>query len=145
MYLVTCARPLSPDGQFLHRPRRCQEARTLYICVFTYIHTCICMTNDEDRQQLDDDEDRQPTKTESRGQYRRREDQYLCIEIQPYRHLRKTVFARRSVSVSAVLEPITSNAVHMCVYVYIYIHIHAYACYKCKYRHLRKISFTRRC
>ena len=26
---------------------------------------------------------RQPTKTESPGQYRRREDQYLCIEIQP--------------------------------------------------------------
>jgi len=32
---------------------------------------------------LDEDEDRQPTKTESRGQYRRREDQYLCMEIQP--------------------------------------------------------------
>jgi len=32
---------------------------------------------------LDADEDRQPTKTESRGQYRRREDQNLCIEIQP--------------------------------------------------------------
>jgi len=32
---------------------------------------------------LDDDKDRQPTKTQSRGQYRRREDQYLCIEIQP--------------------------------------------------------------
>ena len=30
------------------------------------------------------DEDRQPTRTESRGQYRRREDQYLCIEIQPF-------------------------------------------------------------
>jgi len=30
------------------------------------------------------DEDRKPTKTESRGQYRRRrEDQYLCIDIQP--------------------------------------------------------------
>jgi len=28
--------------------------------------------------------DRQPTKTESRGKYRR-EDQYLCIEIQSYR------------------------------------------------------------
>ena len=33
---------------------------------------------------MDDDEVRQPTKTESQGQYRRREDQYLCIEIQPY-------------------------------------------------------------
>jgi len=29
------------------------------------------------------DEDRQPTKTESRRQYRR-EDQYLCIEIHPF-------------------------------------------------------------
>jgi len=32
---------------------------------------------------LDDDEDRQPTKTVLRKEYRR-EDQYLCIEIQPY-------------------------------------------------------------
>jgi len=33
-------------------------------------------------QKLDDDVDRQPTKTVLRKEYRR-EDQYLCIEIQP--------------------------------------------------------------
>jgi len=33
---------------------------------------------------LDDDVDRLPTKTVLRKEYRR-EDQYLCIEIQPYR------------------------------------------------------------
>ena len=32
---------------------------------------------------MDDDEDRQPTKTVLRKEYRR-EDHYLCIEIQPY-------------------------------------------------------------
>jgi len=37
----------------------------------------------EEGIKLDVDEVRQPTKTESRGQYRGREDQYLCIEIQP--------------------------------------------------------------
>jgi len=35
------------------------------------------------RREMDVDEDRQPTKTEPRGQYQW-EAQYLCIEIQPY-------------------------------------------------------------
>ena len=37
----------------------------------------------DSRAELDVNEDRQPTKTKSRGQYRRTEDQYPCIEIQP--------------------------------------------------------------
>jgi len=47
-------------------------------------------------RELDDDEDRQPTKTESRGQYRKREDQYLCIEIQPDRPATLLVTSKRT-------------------------------------------------
>ena len=47
------------------------------VCIYIPIHIL------DSRAGRDDDEDRKPTKIESRRQYRRREDQYPFIEMHP--------------------------------------------------------------